>query len=79
MDGVNEYGEQIHSGVMIKITEIALSYVDTAKKGDANSVYWAPVWAVVLDYSDVITMYGCFRPAIFYINAVDGTFVNPMF
>jgi hypothetical protein len=52
---------------------IFLSYVRTGVKDDVNAYYWAPAWAVVYKQS---TAPDWNKGCVFYINAVDGTFIQ---
>ena len=58
-------------GQTIYVKEIALSYLKTAKINDRSGYYWTPVWAVIYECDDMMPV----KPFIFYINAIDGTFI----
>ena len=57
------------------VSEITLSYLPSGKKNDTREYYWSPMWAIESD------MIYSLAPApmqryVFFINAVDGTFVQ---
>ena len=63
-------GRPLHQTIFVK--EIALTYLPAERANDGYTYYWSPMWAVVYECDNMAPV----LPFIFFINAIDGSFVS---